>query len=140
MRTSIRQRAGQASGRERYCGKCEFRTVGACAHLEACNAAFIRGYIKGYRDKEPEMPSLAKAAYGTGKHLSVQVDRVNCTVSWYLVEGREVLNNGEMDIELYMDNTWLPYEETHRPNSHIPDALQDKLHKLFHRVGMRKEE
>lgn len=55
MRYSIEQRAREASGRERFCGKCPYKKDKFCEHLEACNAAFVRGYIKGHKDKGYEM-------------------------------------------------------------------------------------
>lgn len=142
MRTSIKQRAREASSRERFCSKCKFRGR-ICPYVEVCHEAFVRGYIKGHKDKDLDIPVLAKASYEADKILCVQVDRVYCTVSWFLTSKgksweREELNSGEMDIELYMDNTWLPYEETCRP-SFIPDNLRDRIYKLFHKIGMRKE-
>lgn len=144
MRTTIKQRAIEASGRERHCSKCKFRGR-VCLYVEICHEAFVRGYIKGYKDKGLDVPVLAEASYENDKMLCVQVDRICCTVSWFVTTkgkfwAREELNSGEMDIELYMDNTWLPYEETHRPCSFIPDNLRDKIYKLFHKIGMRKED
>ena len=38
------------SSMERACAKCNYRTAnGACMHLDVCHAAFVRGYIKGYK-------------------------------------------------------------------------------------------
>lgn len=144
MRTTIEQRARQASGRERHCSKCKFRG-NVCPYVEICHEAFVRGYIKGYKDKNLNTPIVAKAPYKDGKTLCVQVDKTHCTVSWFLTttgksRKREILNSGEMYIELYMDSTWLPYEETHRPCSFIPDNLHDRIYQLFHKIGMRKEE
>ncbi len=51
MNMSVEMRAKQASGRERYCAKCQFRTGRLCPHLEVCHAAFVRGYIRGDKDK-----------------------------------------------------------------------------------------
>lgn len=53
MRKTIEQKARQASGSERYCGKCKFRTQnGLCPYIDVCHAAFVRGYIKGYKHEK----------------------------------------------------------------------------------------
>lgn len=50
MRQTIEQQARSASGRERYCSKCKFRTPNKiCSYIDVCHAAFVRGYIKGYK-------------------------------------------------------------------------------------------
>ena len=50
MRKTIEQQARSASGRERYCSKCKFRTPNKiCSYIDVCHAAFVRGYIKGYK-------------------------------------------------------------------------------------------
>ena len=47
---TIEVRARKQSGMERACAKCNYRTAnGACMHLDVCHAAFVRGYIKGYK-------------------------------------------------------------------------------------------
>lgn len=51
MRTTIEQRAREASGRERHCGKCKFGEK-ACAYVEICHEAFVRGYVKGVFSKK----------------------------------------------------------------------------------------
>lgn len=50
MRQTIEQQARSASGRERYCSKCKFRTPNTlCQYIDVCHNAFVRGYIKGYK-------------------------------------------------------------------------------------------
>lgn len=47
---TIEARARKQSSMERACAKCNYRTAnGACMHLDVCHAAFVRGYIKGYK-------------------------------------------------------------------------------------------
>ena len=59
---TLRQIASRKSGKERYCQKCEFRTGKLCRYLDICDAAFRRGFIKGYeyhRDmNKPKMKQL----------------------------------------------------------------------------------
>jgi hypothetical protein len=52
MRETIKQRAAQASGNERFCGKCPHKTGICCVHLEVCHDAFIRGYLKGAKNEK----------------------------------------------------------------------------------------
>lgn len=51
MRTTIEQRAKEASGRERHCSKCKFRGS-VCPYVEICHEAFVRGYVKGVFSKK----------------------------------------------------------------------------------------
>ena len=82
----------------------------------------------------------------TAKHLdgvlAVEVDIEECVVNWYFLSGRnkdaDVFSSGQMDIEVYVDNTWLPYEETHRPTMFIPKGLIEPVYKLFKKCGMRE--
>ena len=88
------------------------------------------------------MKDKASMKYKDGR-IEVLVDRENCIVFWVFKEDKtsgEIFNDGTMDIELYVDNTWLPYWETHRPTSKIPSSMLPTITKLFHKIGMRKEE
>ena len=86
--------------------------------------------------------------HATAKHkdgvLVVDVDIEECTVDWAFLSGRnkdaEVFSSGQMDIEVYLDNTWLPYEETHRPTRFIPKSLIEPVYKLFKKCGTREND
>ena len=86
--------------------------------------------------------------HATAKHkdgvLVVDVDIEECTVDWAFLSGRnkdaDVFSSGQMDIEVYLDNTWLPYEETHRPTRFIPKSLIEPVYKLFKKCGMREND
>ena len=53
MRQSVKQKANISSFRERHCAKCEFRTPEHfCRYLEVCHAAYVRGFIKGYKERK----------------------------------------------------------------------------------------
>lgn len=68
-----------------------------------------------------------------------QLNEEECTVSWAVLWNGEPDDTGEMDVELYANGEWLPYEETLRPISKIPRWLKTHLYnKLFPRLGMRK--
>ena len=45
---SISDKAREANGRSRQCGKCEYRHC-STSMLEICSRAFKEGFIKGYR-------------------------------------------------------------------------------------------
>ena len=47
-KTTLAQVAVQKSGKERYCKKCEFNSEKICPYMWVCDAAFRRGFIKGY--------------------------------------------------------------------------------------------
>lgn len=51
MRTTIEQRAREASGREKYCTKCRFGGK-VCDYVEICHEAFVRGFMKGHKYKQ----------------------------------------------------------------------------------------
>lgn len=52
---TIASRARKQSGMERACIKCNYRAAnGMCVHLDVCHAAFVRGYIKGYKHGKQE--------------------------------------------------------------------------------------
>lgn len=76
--------------------------------------------------------------YLTGK-LVVELDYDECHVSWALLEHNEPQAFGEFDIELYLDNTWLIYEETMGP-TRIPRKLREPLYQMFHKIGLRNDD
>ena len=45
---TLSQIAAQKSGKERHCAKCEFKVGKICLYVQICDAAFRRGFIKGY--------------------------------------------------------------------------------------------
>jgi hypothetical protein len=50
VKETIESMARKHSSMERACAKCNYRALnGVCLHLDACHAAFVRGYIKGYK-------------------------------------------------------------------------------------------
>jgi len=85
------------------------------------------------------MKSTASKKYKDGR-IVVEVDRDGCSVRWFFVVGREPQNYGGMDIELYVDDTWLPYEETYGPARWMPKAMEPIIYELFRKCGMRNEE
>lgn len=71
--------------------------------------------------------------------ITVEVDYEEGTMKWWLTDkDKEVQNYGEMDIEVYCDNSWLPYEETHRPARWMPRSLEPKIFGLLYRLGLKK--
>lgn len=71
--------------------------------------------------------------------IIVEVDYEEGTMQWWLTdEDKEVQNNGQMDIEVYCDNSWLPYEETHRPARWMPRSLEPKIFSLCYGLGLKK--
>ena len=88
---------------------------------------------------ESKFKDSAKMKYGDG-FIQVSVDREEGTASWYYMgNDGEPYSYGSMDIEEYVDNTWLPYEETHRPSRWIPKRIEEIVLKLFTKTGMRNE-
>ncbi len=85
------------------------------------------------------MKKHAKAKYGKG-YIVVEVDLEECEVHWAYIVNQEVVNEGGMEIEAYIDNSWLPYEETHHPLKWMPQSLEPIIYKLFKKLGMRDEE
>lgn len=74
-----------------------------------------------------------------GDILTVEVDLEEGTMKWWLTDkDNEVQNNGEMDIEVYNDNSWLPYEETYRPAKWMPRSLEPKIFSLCYCLGLKK--
>lgn len=62
-------------------------------------------------------------------------------VEWYLLDSqKEIQNGGEMDIEEYVDGTWLPYTETYGPGRWIPKQFVNPVAKLFKKIGMRDDD
>ena len=78
------------------------------------------------------------------KHLDgqlvVNLNIDECTVDWTFLSKNEPVNYGSVEMELYNDNTWLAYWETHNPMPRIPNKLKSKLEKLFKKIGMRDDE
>lgn len=71
--------------------------------------------------------------------ITVEVDYEEGTMQWWLTDkDKEVQNNGQMDIEVYCDNSWLPYEETHRPARWMPRSLEPKIFSLCYGLGLKK--
>lgn len=71
--------------------------------------------------------------------ITVEVDYEEGTMRWWLTDkDNEVQNNGQMDIEVYCDNSWLPYEETHRPSRWMPRSLEPKIFSLCYRLGLKE--
>jgi hypothetical protein len=56
MRTSLKRKASHAAYSERHCRNCEFvsKETKVCPYLKPCTAAFIRGFTKGYKQKQAE--------------------------------------------------------------------------------------
>lgn len=71
--------------------------------------------------------------------ITVEVDYEEGTMQWWLTDkDNEVQNNGQMDIDVYCDNSWLPYEETHRPARWMPRSLEPKIFSLCYGLGLKK--
>nr|DAD63621.1 MAG TPA: hypothetical protein [Caudoviricetes sp.] len=45
---SLADKASEANGRSRLCGKCEYRPC-SLSMLRICSKAFKEGFVKGYR-------------------------------------------------------------------------------------------
>lgn len=91
----------------------------------------IKKVLKETVNKNPF--KKANTPYGW---LWVSVDLEGGIVSWMLEgEGGSPLNEGECEIEVYMDNTWQLYEET---ETKIPGKLRPLVYKLYRTVGMRE--
>jgi len=59
---TLKQAASHKSGKERHCSRCEFvpMPVKACPYLHICDAAFRRGFIKGYEYRRDLEKSKSK--------------------------------------------------------------------------------
>ena len=81
----------------------------------------------------------ATMKYGDGV-LVVDVNFEECRLSWVYESERsqtaDVFDDGEMEIETYVDGTWLPYEET---MTHIPSEIEPYLMRMFKKLGMRED-
>ena len=60
-KTTLTQIAAQKSGKERYCTKCEFKSGKICPHMWVCDAAFRRGFVKGYDYHKKESKNNTKS-------------------------------------------------------------------------------
>ena len=89
------------------------------------------------RTKEPHIDITTKK-YKEGK-LVVELNRETCHVDWAYLIQNEPVNSGFFDIELYLDNTWLIYEETIGP-TRIPSKLREPLYQMFHKIGLRNDD
>lgn len=99
----------------------------------------VKDSVKRVLD-ESNFKDSSKMKYGDG-FIQVNVDRNEGIASWiYMGNDGEPYSNGSMDIEEYVDNTWLPYEETHRPSRWIPKRIEGPVLKLFTKTGMRDKE
>lgn len=109
------------------------------AKKQARLAAQAEKKKKGERKQNTGRKTTASMKYGDGK-LVVEL-LPDSRVGWYLLDShREIQNNGEMDIEEYMDGTWLPYTETYGPGRWIPKQLINPVAKLFKKIGMRDDD
>ena len=45
---TLSQIASRSSGKERHCRNCEFCSDKLCPYAQICDAAYRRGFIKGY--------------------------------------------------------------------------------------------
>lgn len=72
--------------------------------------------------------------------LVVDLNVDECTVDWAFLLQADPQDYGHVDVELYSDNTWLAYWETHRPMPTLPKKLKPDLIKLFKKIGMRDDE
>ena len=71
--------------------------------------------------------------------ITVEVDYEEGTMKWWLTDkDNEVQNNGFMDIEVYKDNSWLPYEETYGPTRWMPRSLEPIIIKLCKKLGLKE--
>ena len=99
----------------------------------------VKDSVKRVLD-ESNFKDLSKMKYGDG-FIQVNVDRNEGIASWvYMGNDGEPYSYGSMDIEEYVDNTWLPYEETHRTSRWIPKRIEGPVLKLFTKTGMRDKE
>lgn len=94
---------------------------------------------KTERKKSEGRKTTASMKYGDGKLVAELLP--DCRVGWYLFDAyKEIQNEGEMDIEEYVDGTWLPYTETYGPGKWIPRKLVEPVAKLFKKIGMRDDD
>lgn len=82
------------------------------------------------------MKKRTSKKYKNGR-LVVEVNTDACDVYWAFLVNAEVENYGQMEIEMYIDGTWLPYEETYGPARWIPKVFEPILMQMFRKVGMR---
>ena len=76
--------------------------------------------------------------YGTKGKLVVSVGDEGTDVSWAVLFSKEEIDHdNSMDIEMYVDDTWLPYEETLA--FRIPVWLRKPLKQCMHKLGMRPD-
>jgi len=93
---------------------------------------------KRRREAEKTRRKVSRMKYGDGQLVAV-LDMADCRAYWALLDSyKEVQNNGEWDVELYNDGTWLPYEETYGPASKMPSKLEPYLMKMFKKLGMKE--
>lgn len=86
-----------------------------------------------------KMKNKATKKYKDGR-IIVLVDRENCEMFWiFKTDDGEIQSEGQMDIELYCDDTWLCYEETHRPTKWMPKVMQKTVYDLCRKCGMRED-
>lgn len=91
-------------------------------------------------NSKPQHKNVASAKLFREGKIVVETDLEECQVRWAYLRQGEVVDEGEMDIEVYLDGTWLPYEETHRPQRWIPKPLEPVVYKLFKKLGMRDDD
>lgn len=76
--------------------------------------------------------------FGTKGKLVVSIGDEGTDVSWAVLFSKEEINHhNSMDIEMYVDGTWLPYEETLA--FRIPVWLRQPLKKCMQKIGMRDD-
>lgn len=95
---------------------------------------------KRRREAEKTRRKVSRMKYGDGQLVAV-LDMADSRAYWALLDSyKEVQNNGEWDVELYNDGTWLPYEETYGPASKMPSKLEPYLMKMFKKLGMKESD
>lgn len=118
--------------------KAEQDKIEAKAKAKESSALRRKEDAKRRREAEKTRRKVSRMKYGDGQLVAV-LDMVDCRAYWALLDSyKEVQNNGEWDVELYNDGTWLPYEETYGPASKMPSKLEPYLMKMFKKLGMRE--
>lgn len=63
------------SGHERFCAKCPYKVGLVCPHIQACHAAYIRGYMKGAKvEKDIALQPIKEYANQSYVYLSQSSD------------------------------------------------------------------
>lgn len=95
---------------------------------------------KKNREIKNKRYKITKKKYGDGL-LEAYLDRDECKVCWAILDNsKEPQGVWSWDVELYNDDTWLPYEETIGGSVRVPSKLWPIFNDMFRKIGMRENE